>query len=93
MLSREQGWSFESGTDVWSKTYDASGAVCYRNNIAAQIQYDEPAPLRGGILADEMGLGKTLTVIGLIASDAVHGCGTQVGVRMFAKFLLTKANC
>ena len=69
MLVRERGWNFETDKDIWSKSKDSAGIVCYRNNITGHIQFEEPVDFKGGILADDMGLGKSLSIISLVAAD------------------------
>lgn len=41
------------------------------NRVSNTAQTDEPPQFYGGIIADPMGLGKTLSMISLIASDAL----------------------
>lgn len=43
----------------------------YLNNVDKSEHYERPLPFCGGIIADDMGLGKTLSMIALIAYDAV----------------------
>ncbi|KAK8856058.1 SWI/SNF-related matrix-associated actin-dependent regulator of chromatin subfamily A member 3-like 1 [Apiospora arundinis] len=75
LLSRENGWQFDSGHDLW-----ACGSVTgqYINQIDKSTHYESPPEFRGGILADTMGFGKSLSMISLIMYNKTI-CHNEIG--------------
>ncbi|OCL01572.1 hypothetical protein AOQ84DRAFT_401724 [Glonium stellatum] len=59
-----------------SEIKSTRGSV-FVNQVTETCQNEPPPQFCGGILADPMGLGKTLTIISLIASDAVSTSSEQ----------------
>ncbi|XTI84482.1 putative hydrolase [Cenococcum geophilum] len=71
MNRREKVWNLNSNAmDLWKEIKSTRGRA-FVNQVTETCRSEPPPQFSGGILADPMGLGKTLTMISLIASDAI----------------------
>ncbi|KAL6712951.1 hypothetical protein ACLMJK_009506 [Lecanora helva] len=72
MIQRECGWAMDSHhKDIWREQRDDQGQSWYQNTITGSQQLKTPRPFRGGLLIDAPGLGKSLSILALVASDAI----------------------